>query len=70
MAVLGLLHVEWYPVHWDHIQGNLPESCQKTDSDRRLRLGWFRAAGFRCLLKGGEKGVDIHVGEFLGLLRL
>jgi hypothetical protein len=29
MAVLGLLHVEWYPVHWDHMQGNLPESCKR-----------------------------------------
>jgi len=29
MVVLEPLHVEWYPVHWDQIPENQPETCPK-----------------------------------------
>ena len=36
----------------------------------RLRLYRSGASKVGCLSEGGQEGVDIHVGEFLGLIRL
>ena len=50
--------------------GKYLESSLKTCLDRSLRLHRFCADVLRCLLKGSQKDIDIHVGEFLGLIRL
>ena len=70
MVVMRLLHVEVYPVHYGQIPEKHLLSGTKTTLDRRLRLHLFRAAGIRFWLKGGQEGINILVGEFLGLIGL
>jgi hypothetical protein len=60
MVVLGLLHVAWYPVHWDHIPENKPELRQNTDSDRKLRMHWF-PDGAERLMQMAEKQLDHQI---------
>lgn len=70
MAILELFHVERYSVHFAQIPKNQPESCPKTNLALRLRLYRSGADRISFLLEGGQEGVDIHVGEFPGLIRL